>query len=175
MCGAAPSRDLKRRAWVPPPPTLQSPRPAQPLAKSASNALAYVTFPLLLAPCALPASHRYIFESNMVQLLLGLFPQAPFRNVSLQCLTEVRREASARALPRPLACCFRGSWPVSEWCSVAPGLLRWRPRTQGTHVLARAPHTHTHTITHSTHTSHTHTQSHTHTTHTQSQLARWRA
>jgi exportin-1 len=25
----------------------------------------------------------------MVQLLLGLFPQAPFRNVSLQCLTEV--------------------------------------------------------------------------------------
>ncbi|GBF89748.1 hypothetical protein Rsub_02918 [Raphidocelis subcapitata] len=31
----------------------------------------------------------YIFESNMVQLLLGLFPQAPFRNVSLQCLTEV--------------------------------------------------------------------------------------
>jgi hypothetical protein len=33
---------------------------------------------------------RYIFESNMVQLLLGLFPQAPFRNVALQCLTEVR-------------------------------------------------------------------------------------
>lgn len=31
----------------------------------------------------------YIFESNMVQLLLGLFPQAPFRNVALQCLTEV--------------------------------------------------------------------------------------
>lgn len=25
----------------------------------------------------------------MVQLLLGLFPQAPFRNVALQCLTEV--------------------------------------------------------------------------------------
>jgi len=31
----------------------------------------------------------YIFESNMVQLLLGLFPQAPFRNIALQCLTEV--------------------------------------------------------------------------------------
>lgn len=31
----------------------------------------------------------YIFESNLVQLLLNLFPQAPFRNVALQCLTEV--------------------------------------------------------------------------------------
>lgn len=42
-------------------------------------------------PAARPAAApRYIFESNMVQLLLGLFPQAPFRNVALQCLTEVR-------------------------------------------------------------------------------------
>lgn len=31
----------------------------------------------------------YIFQSNMVALLLDLFPQAPFRNVALQCLTEV--------------------------------------------------------------------------------------
>lgn len=31
----------------------------------------------------------YIFNSNMVEVLLGLFPQAPFRNVALQCLTEV--------------------------------------------------------------------------------------
>ena len=33
----------------------------------------------------------YIFESNLVEVLLTLFPQAPFRNASLQCLTEVRR------------------------------------------------------------------------------------
>lgn len=32
----------------------------------------------------------YIFESQMVQALLALFPQAPYRNVALQCLTEVR-------------------------------------------------------------------------------------
>jgi hypothetical protein len=32
----------------------------------------------------------YIFESQLVPALLQLFPQAPFRNVSLQCLTEVR-------------------------------------------------------------------------------------
>ena len=31
----------------------------------------------------------YIFESNLVELLLKLFPQAPFRNVALQCLSEV--------------------------------------------------------------------------------------
>lgn len=31
----------------------------------------------------------YIFESNLVELLLRLFPQAPYRNVALQCLTEV--------------------------------------------------------------------------------------
>lgn len=32
----------------------------------------------------------YIFESQMVNVLLGLFPQPPFRNLALQCLTEVR-------------------------------------------------------------------------------------
>lgn len=32
----------------------------------------------------------YIFESNIVEVLLKLFPQPPFRNVALQCLTEVR-------------------------------------------------------------------------------------
>lgn len=32
----------------------------------------------------------YIFEGNLLEMLLQLFPQAPFRNVALQCLTEVR-------------------------------------------------------------------------------------
>ena len=32
----------------------------------------------------------YIFESNLLEILLQLFPQPPFRNVALQCLTEVR-------------------------------------------------------------------------------------
>jgi len=31
----------------------------------------------------------YILESNMVDILLGLFPQPPYRNAALQCLTEV--------------------------------------------------------------------------------------
>jgi exportin-1 len=31
----------------------------------------------------------YIFESNIVEMLLRLFPQPPFRNIALQCLTEV--------------------------------------------------------------------------------------
>lgn len=31
----------------------------------------------------------YVFESNLLEHLLQLFPQAPFRNVALQCLTEV--------------------------------------------------------------------------------------
>lgn len=31
----------------------------------------------------------YILESNMVDILLGLFPSQPYRNVTLQCLTEV--------------------------------------------------------------------------------------
>lgn len=32
----------------------------------------------------------YIFEGNLLEMLLQLFPQGPFRNVALQCLTEVR-------------------------------------------------------------------------------------
>ena len=35
----------------------------------------------------------YIFSSNMVEQLLKLFPQAPYRNVALQCLTEVGKNA----------------------------------------------------------------------------------
>ncbi|KAK9840628.1 hypothetical protein WJX81_005548 [Elliptochloris bilobata] len=31
----------------------------------------------------------YVFESNLVEALLKLFPQPPFRNVALQCLSEV--------------------------------------------------------------------------------------
>lgn len=31
----------------------------------------------------------YIFESQVVHLLLTIFPQPPFRNLALQCLTEV--------------------------------------------------------------------------------------
>jgi exportin-1 len=31
----------------------------------------------------------YIFESNLLEILLQLFPQPPFRNLALQCLTEV--------------------------------------------------------------------------------------
>jgi hypothetical protein len=31
----------------------------------------------------------YIFESQLVNALLGLFPQPPYRNVALKCLTEV--------------------------------------------------------------------------------------
>jgi len=39
----------------------------------------------------------YIFESQLVNLLLGLFPQAPYRNVALQCLTEVCMRFLARS------------------------------------------------------------------------------
>lgn len=31
----------------------------------------------------------YVFESNLTEILLQLFPQPPFRNAALQCLTEV--------------------------------------------------------------------------------------
>ena len=31
----------------------------------------------------------YVFESNLVEILLKLFPQPAFRNLALQCLTEV--------------------------------------------------------------------------------------
>ena len=36
----------------------------------------------------------YIFSSNMVEQLLKLFPQAPYRNVAIQCLTEVGKNAT---------------------------------------------------------------------------------
>ena len=32
---------------------------------------------------------RYIFESNLLELLLGLLMRYPFRNASLKCLTEI--------------------------------------------------------------------------------------
>jgi hypothetical protein len=37
----------------------------------------------------------YIFSSNLVDVLLRLFPQPPFRNVALQCLAEVNEEEGA--------------------------------------------------------------------------------
>jgi hypothetical protein len=49
----------------------------------------------------------YIFDSNLVEVLLRLFPQPPFRNLALQCLTEVchegRSRGSALSVLRPLA------------------------------------------------------------------------
>ena len=39
----------------------------------------------------------YIFNSNLVEVLLKLFPQQPFRNVALQCLTEVTASPPALA------------------------------------------------------------------------------
>ena len=35
----------------------------------------------------------YVFESNLVEVLLRLFPQPAYRNLALQCLTEVRAGA----------------------------------------------------------------------------------
>ncbi len=32
----------------------------------------------------------YVFETNLVETLLRLFPQQAYRNLALQCLTEVR-------------------------------------------------------------------------------------
>ena len=40
-----------------------------------------------LCPCRIPLG--YIFESNIVEILLQLFPQPAFRNSALQCLSEV--------------------------------------------------------------------------------------
>ena len=40
----------------------------------------------------------YVFESNLVEALLKLFPQPPYRNVALQCLSEARTHCSAQAL-----------------------------------------------------------------------------
>ena len=37
----------------------------------------------------------YVFESNLVEALLKLFPQPPFRNVALQCLSEARMHSSS--------------------------------------------------------------------------------
>lgn len=37
----------------------------------------------------------YVFESNLVEILLKLFPQPAFRNLALQCLTEVRVTCSS--------------------------------------------------------------------------------
>jgi len=36
----------------------------------------------------------YIFESNVIEVLLRLFPQPAFRNISLQCLAEVSAEGA---------------------------------------------------------------------------------
>ena len=36
----------------------------------------------------------YILQSNMIEVLLKLFPQPAFRNVALRCLTEVRPYSS---------------------------------------------------------------------------------
>ena len=37
----------------------------------------------------------YIFESNLVEILLKHFPQPAYRNLALQCLTEVGAICSA--------------------------------------------------------------------------------
>ena len=37
----------------------------------------------------------YVFESNLVEALLKLFPQPPYRNVALQCLSEARMHCSS--------------------------------------------------------------------------------
>ena len=31
----------------------------------------------------------FIFNTNLLEILLGLFPLPPFRNLALQCLTEI--------------------------------------------------------------------------------------
>ena len=31
----------------------------------------------------------YIFNTNLLEILLGLFPRPAFRNLALQCLTEI--------------------------------------------------------------------------------------
>lgn len=53
----------------------------------------------------------YIFESNLLEMLLQLFPQPSFRNVALQCLTEVRHSMHARM---EFAC------PCPTWGSAPP-------------------------------------------------------
>lgn len=56
----------------------------------------------LLLGCRIPLG--YIFESNVVEILLRLFPQPAFRNLSLQCLSEVRPHRALEPQdPRPCA------------------------------------------------------------------------
>lgn len=62
----------------------------------------------------------------MVQLLLGLFPQAPFRNVALQCLTEVRAGPAPRAAadavpPAAAGCCCPCIQPPCKPACMQPG------------------------------------------------------
>lgn len=47
----------------------------------------------------------YVFESNLVEILLKLFPQPLFRNLALQCLTEVRLLLIDSAQPKPICMC----------------------------------------------------------------------
>ena len=44
----------------------------------------------------------YIFESNVVEILLRLFPQPAFRNLALQCLSEVRARSPPPRAPSSL-------------------------------------------------------------------------
>lgn len=41
----------------------------------------------------------YIFESNLVEILLKRFPQPAYRNLALQCLTEVGYDTSLCVCP----------------------------------------------------------------------------
>jgi len=38
----------------------------------------------------------YIFEGNLIDRLLNLFPHPDFRNLALECLTEVRKRFQER-------------------------------------------------------------------------------
>ncbi len=66
----------------------------------------------------------YIFESNLLQMLLQLFPQPTYRNVALQCLTEVRRLRLShllfcgwgRAGQPPAACGWAGRLRCWQHC-----------------------------------------------------------
>jgi hypothetical protein len=51
----------------------------------------------------------------MVDALLSLFPQAPYRNVALQCLTEVGAQQAQRRLTAPL-------FLTRVSCSIAAGV-----------------------------------------------------
>ena len=62
----------------------------------------------------------YIFESNIVEILLQLFPQPAFRNSALQCLSEV----ALAAPPLMSVKHFQGPVGVLALCGV-PGLVMW--------------------------------------------------